>query len=233
MPFEGTKGHGARQSTTFIKNNLKNIVQWSAKMFLRSVTGTSVAITCWIALFTGPSIQAQQDICVVDIAQVFKNHNQFNRQLEGLKQEAEQFKFTLQQKAQQLRTKSERLKDFSPGSDEFKQLETELAQESANLEVDQRSKTRDFMQLEAKLHFDTYVHVTKLIAGYCEQNDIRLALRYDSTQMSPDDPNTIMQRVNDHVIFHQPQRDITQTIIQLANQESPATGNRPSDTQNR
>ena len=130
-------------------------------MITRCAKAPTFAIFFCFCLSFHCSAQAQQDICVVDIAEVFKNHNGFNQQLELLKQEAETFKFELQQRAQELQSKSEQLKTFEPGSPEYKHLESELAQSSANLEVDRRSKTREFVSREARMHFDTYVQVSR------------------------------------------------------------------------
>lgn len=191
------------------------------------------AICGWIIISPVPVASAQQAVCVVDVAEVFKNHAEFNRQIENLKQQAEQFKFELQRKGEQLQARSDGLKDFNVGSPEFKQLESELAQASAALEVERRTRTREFVQFEAQLHFDTYVQVTQLISQICEQRGYRLALRYDSLATDPTNPESIMQRVNEYVIFHQPQYDITAEIIQSLNATAPRTSNAPAPTQSR
>jgi Skp family chaperone for outer membrane proteins len=156
---------------------------------------------------------AQNNVAVVDVALVFKNHAQFNAQMAALKEEANALNQQLQSRAQQLAQWGEELKSKQPGSAEFQALETQLAQASANLEVDRRTKLRDLISREAKLHFDTYVEVTRQIAQVCEQQNLRLVLRYDSTPMTPDNPQSIMQRVNSEIVYCAPHRDITQQII--------------------
>ncbi len=200
---------------------------------LKSLT-TAAVVGSWFLLLSSTSVCAQQGVCVVDVSQIFKNHAGFNQQLENLKQQAEQFKFELQKQAEQLQAKGERLKDFEIGSPEYKQLESELAQASANLEVERRAKTREFVQAEAELHFDTYVEVTKLIANLCEQRGHRMALRFDSRQTDPSNPDSIMQRVNEYVIFQNPRIDITTEIIaSLNNGQAPQVGTRPGTTEGR
>lgn len=191
----------------------------------------AVAIAGCLTLVVVPATAiAQQGVCVVDVAEVFKNHPAFIQELESLKQQAEQFKFELQQRGEQLQARSEKLKDLDIGSPEYKQLESELAQGSAGMEVDRRSRTRQFIQTEAELHYKTYVEVTNLISSVCEQRGYRLAVRYNSLPTDTASPESIMQRVNEYVIFHNPQHDITREIIALLNNgQAPRTGSLPAN----
>ena len=156
---------------------------------------------------------AQTKVAIVDIGVVFKNHPVFSQQLESLKQEAEQFKANSVQLQQQLMQKAEVLRQYTPGSAEFKKAESDLAKESAGLEVEQRDKMRTLMQREAKLHFNTYTEVNNLIGQYCDQRQIQLVLRFNSEPMDPSKPGTIMQRVNGSIIYYDQDKDITQKII--------------------
>lgn len=177
----------------------------------------------WIAVFLASQLMtvlgilntasAQTQVAIVDIGEVFKGHPAFTQQLEALKQEAEQFKASSLQLQQSLMQKAEAMKQYTPGSDNFKQAEASLAQESAAMEVDQRDKMRMLMQREAQLHFDTYAEVNKLIEKYCDQHGIQLVLRFNSEQMDTKNPATIMQRVNGSIIYHDQDKDITSQVI--------------------
>ena len=99
---------------------------------------------------------AQTKVGIVDIGLIFKGHPEFSQQLAALKQEAEAFQSAAVQSQKQLVQKAEVLKQYKPGSTDFKNAETTLAQQSAAMEVEQRDKMRALMVKEAKLHFDTY-----------------------------------------------------------------------------
>lgn len=203
-------------------------------MHLLKQTVATAAIICAMVCLPSNQASAQNAVCVVDVAKIFESHSGFQASLEDLKQQAEQYKYSLQQRGDTLRAKSEQLRNFKVGSPEYKQLETELAQQSANLEVERRNKTREFVQAEAKLHFDTYYQVTQAIGGFCEQRGYRIALRYSNLQMNEtSDPASIMQRVNEYVVFHRPQIDITQDIIRSLGGTTPQVGGRPAGSQNR
>lgn len=174
-----------------------------------------------ITLFANISpTMAQTKVAIVDVGKIFKSHPKFSQELAALKQEAEQFKAASLQVQQQLVQKAEVLKQYQPGSDEFKNAETKLAQESAAMEVEQRDKMRTLMQREAQLHFNTYSEVNRLIATYCESEAIQLVLRYNSQEMDPKNPSSVMQRVNGSVVYHNQHNNITQQIIARINQLS-------------
>ena len=98
--------------------------------------------------------------------------------------------------------------------------------------AERRNKTREFVEAEAQVHFDVYLQVTQVIASLCEQRGYRMAVRFTSTPMTADDPQSIMQTVNEYVIFHQPRVDITQDVIQAIGGQSQMS-NRPLESDNR
>jgi Skp family chaperone for outer membrane proteins len=100
-----------------------------------------------------------------------------------------------------------------PGSQEFRNTESKLAQESAAMEVEQRDKMRSLMQAEARLHYQTYSEINSMIARYCESIGVHLVLRYNSQQMDRKNPNSVMQRINGSVVYHDQQNDITPQIV--------------------
>ena len=167
-----------------------------------------------LVLFLGlSSADAQTRVSVIDIGEVFKNHPTFPDQLKALKTEAEQFKQASLQLRQQMMKKAEVLQQYKPGSAEFKQAESELAKESAALEVEQRDKMRTLMKREAELHFEAYQQTEQAISSYCDPREIQLVLRHNSLEMKESDPQSIMRKVNDAIVFYQPSRDITSAVI--------------------
>ncbi|MEM7453163.1 MAG: OmpH family outer membrane protein [Planctomycetota bacterium] len=173
---------------------------------------------------TGQTVQAQTNVALCDIGMVFKNHPVFSAQLEQLKQEADQFQAQTAQLQQELMRKANALQQYRPDSDEYRNAESELAQESARLEVEQRDAMRQLMQREAELHYETYLEVTNLIGRYCQTEGIQMVLRYNSEEMDPTNPASIMQRVNGNVIFHRDHKDITADIIREIGQSNAAAG---------
>jgi len=159
------------------------------------------------------TVQAQTNVALVDIGKIFKSHPVFGQQLEGLRQDAEQFKAQTQQLKQALVQEAQGLQEYEPTSPEYKAEETRLAQKSAAKEVEQRNKMRDLMKMEAQLHFDTYNEIKAMIAEYAQKQGVRMVMRYNSQEIDPAVPASIMQKVNSSIVFHTNQKDITQEIV--------------------
>ncbi len=178
---------------------------------LIAVSFASLAISLTFFLTTS---NAQTRVAIVDVGMIFKQHPTFAAELERLKQEADAFK-TASMKAQQgLAQEAEGIKaNFKPDSVDFKNAQTDLAQKAAGLQVDQSQKMKALMEREATLHFQTYQQVKNLIAQYCDAKGVQLVLRYNSQQMDPEQPGSVMARVNSSVVYHNPVNDITNTIL--------------------
>lgn len=121
------------------------------------------------------------------------------------------------------------LNQWEKDSPEYREKEAELAKESATLEVSQRAKMRELLTEEARLHFDTYVEVTNFISQYCQENGYQLVLRFNSEKMDPKDPQSIMQRVNGSVIYHNTANDITNVVTQRIIQANGSASHPPDN----
>ncbi|HMO14865.1 MAG TPA: OmpH family outer membrane protein [Pirellulaceae bacterium] len=171
-----------------------------------------------LACLAGNSAYAQaNNVCVIDVATVFKNNDAFNTKLEALKKETEQFAQYLQNRVTELQTMQEQLRTMNVNSPDFAALERKLAQDNANLQIERNEKTRKIQQREAQIHFETYVQTTQAVAMVCNQKNIRLVLQYANHEMDLDNPESIMMKVNSDVVFHKPHKDITREVIAILN----------------
>lgn len=174
-----------------------------------------VIATVFLVAFSANCLAQQKTkICIVDLAKVFKNHPTFNQQLQQLQTDAEAFKRLVNQQKQQLITRREKMMNLDVKSAEFKSEESILAQIAAKLEVDANNGIKDLTQREADLHFATYQQVQRLIGAFCQQRGISIVMTYSNEEVDPNDPNSIMARVNSNVVYSRPDIDITMAIIQ-------------------
>ena len=193
----------------------------------RSLFLGSLALTMAIFCHAGQGV-AQTKVALIDVGAIFKNHPRFSQELATLKAEAEKFQAKSNEIRQSMMVKAEELSQFTPGSPDYKQLESKLAQEAAAIEVEQKNEMRNMMIREARLHFETYQEVTAVIQNYCLENGIQLVVRYNSTPMDPSQPNSIMQKVNGNVVYHSPNKDVTQVIAQRIAQMSASAAQDPT-----
>ena len=213
-----------------------NVTQRLSRYFFnyQGLTAAAVlALACVTSLLAPTAAQAQTNVALVDIGKIFKSHPVFGQQLEGLRQEAEQFKAQTQQMQQALQQEAQGLREYEPTSPEFKAEETRLAQKSAAKEVEQRNKMRDLMKKEAQLHFDTYNEIKAMIAEYAQKQGVRMVMRYNSQEIDPSVPASIMQKVNGSIVFHTNQKDITEEVVGQIARTYAASNGGGSDTNRR
>lgn len=160
-------------------------------------------------------VWAQPGVVVVDIKTLFKAHAAFNAQLENLRQLAEAQQAEAVELQRRLAGKAELLGQYDASSKEFREGEADLARETAAAEVAMRNKMINLVKAEARLHYDTYQQITGLIAEYCQQRDLSLVLRHSPVEMSPGNPDSVMQGVNNQIVFFRSNRDITADIVSL------------------
>lgn len=207
--------------------------RWNALLGLSARSGISflcLAAFAVTALSSGlaGSLQAQTPVALLDMAVVFENHPAFKSRLAQLKQDADGLQTAVLQQRQALIKEQENLRLlYQPGSQEFKDKEKELALKVTQLEIDSNDKMRDLMIQEAKLHFEIYSEVNRLVDEYCNQFDIRLVLRFNSATIQPDKPESVMQQVNGAIVYYNPNRDITAAIVQRVAQVRGAANSQP------
>lgn len=207
--------------------------RWNALLGLGARSGISflcLAAFAVTALSSGfaDSLQAQTSVALLDMAVVFDNHPAFKSRLAQLKQDADGLQTAVLQQRQALIKEQENLRLlYQPGSQEFKDKEKELALKVTQLEIDSNDKMRDLMVQEAKLHFEIYSEVSRLVDEHCNQFDIRLVLRFNSAAVQPDKPESVMQQVNGAIVYYNPNRDITAAIVQRVAQVRGAANPQP------
>ena len=90
----------------------------------------SFVIAIGLVAFAATLANAQQktNVCIIDLAQVFRSHPTFNQQLTQLQKEAEAFKSKMNEQRTALIARNDRLMAMeNKESAEFKQEESSLA----------------------------------------------------------------------------------------------------------
>lgn len=212
--------------------------RWNASAGQSARSGISLfclAVVFAVCSFAGGfagALQAQTSVALLDLAVVFENHPAFKARLVQLKQEADGLQTSVLQQRQALVKEQENLRLlYQPGSQEYKEKERELALKVTQLELDSNDRMRDLMVQEAKLHFEIYTEVNRVVDEYCTQFDIRLVLRFNGAAVQPEKPESVMQQVNGAIVYYSPNRDITAAIVQRVSQVRGAAN--PPATQSR
>ncbi len=159
--------------------------------------------------------QAQIKVAVIDMGAVFEAHPSFINRLEALKVEIRQFDENQTVQREALVGKLKEIRGMSPSSDLFRQGESEIANQTANLDVQKRLKARDFSQKEASIYYEVYQDVTAKVVQYANHYGIPTVVHFNSKPMTTDNPSSIMDRMNSNVVYSRPDWNITDSIIQM------------------
>jgi Skp family chaperone for outer membrane proteins len=164
------------------------------------------------------------NIALVDVSQVFKNHEGFKTRTEELRQEIKAFEAQVNEQRKGLNDKRTRLTNYNPGSPQYEQLEVEMAREIATQQVTAELKKKDVLEREAKIYHEVYREIEEAVRTFAEKYDIGLVLRYDGEEIDQNDRNSVLRGVNRTVVY-QDKINITNQILQMLN--APRTATRP------
>lgn len=156
------------------------------------------------------------NVAVIDIKLVFDNHTRFKRMLDDIKREIEQFDGEIREKRKSLSKRLEGLRELKSSSPEYRRLESQLAKEEADLQVEMSLKRKDILMKEAQVYFDAYQEVVKNVSEFSDRHSIGLVLAFDSQKIDSTKRESVLKGVNRVVVF-QRRLNITDHILQRLN----------------
>jgi Skp family chaperone for outer membrane proteins len=191
-------------------------------------TVSVVALACCIGL-TAPAMGQTQPaaaasaapvkIGLVDMARVFKEYNKFEDMRASLKAEMEVALAEAKKIAADAEKVKEELKLLKPGSAEFIKRETDLAQLSSDFETKRKVANVQYQRKEAEIFQDIYVDSVDVIKLYAEHFKFSMVMRFNSAELDKTNPSSLANGLNKLVIYHRPQDDITDAVIDYLNRK--------------
>ena len=160
-------------------------------------------------------------VALVDISLIFQKNQRFSATMEMMKKEIEQFEESVKGRRQALQAKGEALKQYQPGSPEYRRDEASLAKESADLQVDIGLKKKEIMEREAKVYHAAYQEVVNHVAAIARTNGYGIVLRYNSSTIDPTERSSVLAGVNRSIIY-QNKLDITELVLRSINSQGGA-----------
>jgi Skp family chaperone for outer membrane proteins len=160
---------------------------------------------------------------VVDISYIFKYHARFKTMMDGMKKEVEAAEGSFKKERDRIAAKSEQLKNFKPGSPDFKKLEEDLTREGADFQLKVSLKKKEFMEREAKIYYTVYQEVNDEVKYYADRNGISLVLRFNGDPVDVNNRESVMREINKPIVY-QHGIDITPNILDTLNQRAAGGG---------
>ena len=179
----------------------------------------SAAFIAAIAVTTATAVGraeggASVPIVVVDLNKVFEQHPTFKMQIDQIKAAVKSSEAEFMGRGKDIESRAKQLQALKSSSEQYKQLESETARLQAQTQADMALKRKDFLEQEAKVYFNVYQQVKQEIKVFAESNRIGLVLRYSSEGIDPTNRQSVMQGVNQPIVYNQGGLDITNYIVE-------------------
>ncbi len=198
-----------------------------------------IALATLVAVFASlnavaPVAHAQNitrsSVAIIDLTYIFENHQRFKVMKQDMQRDVKAAEEELKARRKEMQSLGERLRRFEKGSREYKQLEEELANRSADLNVQVKLQQKQFLEREAKMYYNVYLEILDAVKYYAERNNIQLVLRFNGAPIDNNDPQEVLKELNKAIVWHSRAVDITPYILAQLNRTPPArpeVGRRP------
>ncbi len=203
---------------------VKNLLAIAALTFVGSSLSTPLLAQQPVANPTGTRI------AVVDVGYIVKNHPTIRLQQTTIKDQVKAAQEELVKRREALVKEAEQLKEFKEGSPQFNQLQERLANQEAQLKLDMVRKEKELDGVEATMAITFYQELQTLIKSVAEHNQIDMVLRSNREEPDLKQPATIQMALEKGVVYSKPTMDMTDLILNMIKQQSPAAPAGPTAT---
>ena len=169
-----------------------------------------------------------QEIAVVDIQHIFKNHYYYKSQMKLLAEQAQRTDLelkTLREKAEKIgfRLKS---REFVIGSREYRDLQQEYGQAQTDFAVKTTESRKWFLEEKSKIYYKVYSEIARSVEDFAKRNNIVLVLQYvRNDNVARDNPASVDRMIKNPIVF-QHDIDITERILKTLPGFKPNVGGR-------
>ncbi len=170
--------------------------------------------------------QPDSGLAVIDMAEVFKQYDAFLDQQKEMRLDVAKFDKQFRQQKDEIEVLAKQLAQLAPRTQPFENLERQVNELRATLQVDVTLRRKRILEREGRLYAKTYSEVQAEVAQVARKRTIRLVVRYDSAPIDQENRDSILKGMNRFVVF-QDKIDITEEVIERLNRRAKA-GNKQS-----
>lgn len=155
---------------------------------------------------------------LIDMAHIFKNYEKFKAETQGLQTAAEQAEAKAQGMVAEMKNVQGQMQGLTPGSADYNAKEAKLIELQTKLQTFQQVERRDIVRKQAEVYKKIYVEVQQAVSMYAKHYEYTLIMRFNREDLeAAGDPQKIIQGMNRQVVWHRPQDDLTDPILQYLN----------------
>ena len=176
----------------------------------------------------GPKAAAGQNVAVIDIGAVFKDHVRFKAMMDKLKADVQAADQSFKGETEKINKSVKQLQDLKPGTPDYKRLEEQVTKEQSDISARASLQKKAFMERRAKIYYSVYQEIQDEVKYYAEAKGVGLVVRHNSELIDPNNRNSVMAGINKTVVFQQPGLDITNVILNELNRRASSGVGTPS-----
>ena len=151
-------------------------------------------------------------VAVLDVPKVFELHPQFKARMATLRQQVRSAEADLAGQQKELAVRGKALNNLRTDSPDYKKLEGELAHKFAGLKVQALQQKKEFLRQEARVYYETFEEIRRVVQRVAQKYGIGLVLRFDSSEVDPANPQSVAMGMNRPVVLQQG-LDITPVVV--------------------
>lgn len=177
---------------------------------------SSIALAVLAVSSFSPAAVAQENggiVAVLDVAKVFKVNKNFDSEMKSIKSQAESLKSQIQQQQEAIKAEAMKISQYEAGSPDRNKMEAEVEQKQAALRTSARQAEADLLNREARVYYDTYSSLKKVVSDLAAKHGIALVVRFDGGNVDPASRPEVIKAVNRSVVFHR-DIDLTNMVIE-------------------
>lgn len=161
---------------------------------------------------------AAHQVGLIDMAHIFKNYEKFKAETQGLQGAAEQAEAQAQAMVTEMKNVQGQMQGLTAGSADYNAKEATLIELQTKLQTFQQVERRDIVRKQAEVYKKIYVEVQQAVSMYAKHYEYTLIMRFNREDLeAAGDPQKIIQGMNRQVVWHRPQDDLTDPILQYLN----------------
>ena len=196
------------------------------------IPAATAAAALFLAAAPASARQAAETgpVAVIDMQEVFTNYDRFEDIREQLVAEIKADGAKAEAVAEEVQALQRTLAQgvYPQDSEEYLQAAVNLKNKQTELQAEQMRISQRYMKKEADLYKQIYADITGMVKRLCEARGYSLVIRYQQSGVEKaEQTGDILNSMNQRVIYHAPQDDITATIIRALDKTYAQTSGKP------
>ena len=172
------------------------------------------------AVAQAPTKPGGLNVALLDVTYIFNNHVRFKRMKEEMTADVERATQQMNKEREELKKLAEKLQEFNKGTQNYQQLEEELAKRQAELQVRVQLQKNQFVQQEATIYHNVYQEIQQATEYYCKQNNIDMVIKFNGDPVDANNPQSIQNELFKPIVWYQKSLDITPAILAELNRSA-------------